>query len=196
MSSLIPTVLKKTANGVAAFDIFSRLLEENIISIGNPITTELAEIVVASLKVLEAKDPTKTISIWIDSPGGDILAGYSIIDTMKCIKNPIQTVATGMVASMALSIFLNGDKGNRLVQEHAKLLAHQPSGGSHGQASQMEIDFNFIQGLKVELEDMYVSLTKCTKKKIHEMMDRDTWMNADEAIKLGFADKKIEPAKK
>ena len=189
---LIPTVIKKTANGQAAFDLYSRLLEDNIIFIDGEINQELASIVVGSLKYLEAKDPKQTISIWINSQGGEIYSGYSIIDTIHSIKNPVQTVATGYVASMGTTIFINGDKGNRLIQPHCRVLVHQPLGGVKGQASEIEIEYKEIQLLKEQLEDEYVALTKVNKKKMHEMMDRDTWLSAEEAVKLGLADKIIQ----
>lgn len=188
---IIPTILTKTSNGTVGYDLYSRLLEENIICIHGEIETEMAMIIVGSLKYLEAKNPKDKISIWINSPGGSILDGYSIIDTMKSIKNPIETIATGMVASMGTTIFINGDKGSRLIQEHSELLVHQPSSGCSGQVSDMEIVTEHSKRLKEQLEEEYSKLTGISKKKMHDMMDRDTILTAKEAVELGFADKII-----
>lgn len=188
---IIPTILTKTNNGVVGYDLYSRLLEENIICIHGEVETEMAMIIVGSLKYLEAKNPKEKVSIWINSPGGSILDGYSIIDTMKSIKNPIETIATGMVASMGATIFINGDKGHRLMQKHSELLIHQPSAGCSGQVSEMEIVTEHSKRLKTQLEEEYSKITGISQKKLHEMMDRDTILTAEEAVKLKFADKII-----
>lgn len=170
-------------------DLATRAYKDRIVFLQGEINAEMAASIVMQLYVLESEDPNKPIKMVIQSPGGEITSGYAIIDVMNKIKCPVYTQATGTVASMATTIFINGDKGNRTVQPHCRMLVHQPLGGAQGQASDIEINYKEIQFLKEQLEDEYVALTKVSKKKMHEMMDRDTWLSAEDAIKLGLADK-------
>ena len=170
-------------------DITSRAYKDRIIYLQGEINDELAADIELQLLILESESQDKPIKMVIQSPGGMVQAGYTIIDRMHKVKCPVYTQATGIVASMATTIFINGEKGHRSIMPHCRLLVHQPSGGAQGQASDLEINYKEIQFLKDQLEDEYATLTKVPKAKIHEMMDRDTWLSAKEAVKLGFADK-------
>lgn len=170
-------------------DLLTRAYKDRIVYLLGDIDAEMSESISLQLLILEAEDANKPIKMIIFSRGGEIYSGNNIIDTMNKIKCPVHTVATGMVASMATTIFINGEKGNRIIRPRCRMLVHQPSGGAQGQASDIEINYKEIQYLKEQLEDEYVKLTKVPKKKMHEMMDRDTWLSAEEAVEKGFADK-------
>ena len=190
MSNLIPGVTWTDSNGNdRLIDIASRAYKDRIIYLQGEITEELAAEIELLLLTLESENKEKPIKMIIQSPGGSIQAGYTIIDAMKKVKCPVYTQATGLVASMATTVFINGEKGNRLIRPHCRLLVHQPLGGVKGQASEIEIEYKEIQFLKEQLENEYVALTNVPKEKMHEMMDRDTWLSAKEAVKLGLADK-------
>ena len=170
-------------------DLLTRAYKDRIVYLQGKIDAEMSESISLQLLILEAEDANKPIKMIIHSRGGEIYSGNSIIDTMNKIKCPVHTIATGEVASMATTIFINGEKGNRIIMPHCRMLVHQPSGGAQGQASDIEINYKEIQYLKEQLEDEYVKLTKVSKKKMHEMMDRDTWLSAEEAVEKGLADK-------
>lgn len=190
MSNLIPGVTWTDSNGNdRLIDIASRAYKDRIIYLQGEITEELAAEIELLLLTLESENKEKPIKMIIQSPGGSIQAGYTIIDAMKKVKCPVYTQATGLVASMATTIFINGEKGNRSIRPHCRLLVHQPLGGVNGQASEIEITYKEIQFLKEQLENEYAALTNVPKEKMHEMMDRDTWLSAKEAVKLGLADK-------
>lgn len=176
-------------NNTRMIDLATRLLTDRIIMIEGEINNEMAVSVVAQLRYLESQDKEKPITMFIQSPGGDVSAGYAIIDTMNDIKCPVHTVAMGMTASMAVTIFLNGKKGERSVYKHTELLVHQPLGGTQGQISDMERNVKHGIKLKDQLAKEYSKLTGIELKKMVEMMDRDTILDAQECIKLGLADK-------
>ena len=185
-----PGVIWTDENGTDRYvDLSTRLLRDRIILLEGTIDSETAASVVAQLRYLESQDKEKPITMFIQSPGGDVSAGYAIIDTMNDIKCPVHTVAMGMTASMAVTIFLNGKKGERSVYKHTELLVHQPLGGAQGQISDMERNVKHGVKLKDQLAKEYSKLTGIELKKMVEMMDRDTILDAKEAKKLGFADK-------
>ena len=185
-----PGVLHTDENGnTRMIDLGTRLLTDRIVIVEGEINAEMAISVIAQLRYLESENKDKPITMFIQSPGGEVNAGWSIVDTMKNLKCPIHTVAMGMTASMAVTIFLNGKKGERTVYEHTELLIHQPSGGCKGQVSDMEINVKHSIKTKERLAKEYSDLTDIPLDKMIEMMDRDTILDAKEAKKLGLADK-------
>ena len=185
-----PGVLHTDENGnTRMIDLGTRLLTDRIVMVEGEINAEMAISIIAQLRYLESESKDKPITMFIQSPGGEVNAGWSIIDTMKNLKCPVHTVAMGMTASMAVTIFLNGTKGERTIYDHTELLVHQPSGGCKGQISDMEIDVKHGIKIKERLAKEYSELTGIELKKMVEMMDRDTILDAKEAKKLGFADK-------
>lgn len=185
-----PGVIWTDAQGQDSFvSLSTRLLKDRIVMIEGEIDSEMAISVIAQLRYLESENKDKPITMFIQSPGGEVNAGWAIIDTMKSLKCPVHTIAMGMTASMAVTIFLNGMKGERTVYEHTELLVHQPSGGCKGQISDMEINVKHGIKMKERLAKEYSELTGIELNKMIEMMDRDTILDAKEAKKLGFADK-------
>jgi len=189
MSYLIPTVIEKSQNGERAYDIYSRLLKENIIFLAGPIDDETANIVIAQLLFLQSEDPKKDIKIYINSPGGMVSAGMAIIDTMNHIKNDISTVCVGMAASMAAVILASGQKGKRYSLPNSEIMIHQPLGGAQGQATDIQITAKQILKLKEKLNKMMAERTGKTFAEIEKDADRDYYMSADEAKKYGIVDK-------
>jgi ATP-dependent Clp protease protease subunit len=189
MSYLIPTVVEKSQNGERAYDIYSRLLKENIIFLGGAIDDETANIVIAQLLFLQSEDPKKDIKIYINSPGGSVTAGLAIIDTMKHVKNEISTVCVGLAASMAAVILSAGNKGKRYALPNSEVMIHQPHGGAQGQTSDIEITAKFYLKLRAKLNQMLANNTGQTLSKIEKDVDRDYFMSADEAKKYGIVDK-------
>lgn len=185
---LIPTVIEKTMNGERAYDIYSRLLKERIIFLHDEVNQNTASLVVAQLLFLEAEDPKKDITLYINSPGGNIQAGMAIIDTMHHIKPDVATVCTGMAASMGAMILSQGKKGKRHVLPNSEVMIHQPLTGVEGQASDIQITAAHIQRLKKRLYDMLVDATGKTYEQIEKDGDRDYWMSAEEAKKYGIVD--------
>lgn len=185
-----PGVIWTDENGTDRYvDLSTRLLRDRIILLEGEINSEIAASIIAQLRYLESENKDKPITLLIQSPGGEVNAGWAIIDVMRNLKCPVHTVAMGMTASMAVTIFINGKKGERMVYEHTELLVHQPSGGCKGQISDMEIDVKHGIKIKERLAKEYSELTGIELNKMVEMMDRDTILDAKEAKKLGFADK-------
>ncbi|MFO0743963.1 MAG: ATP-dependent Clp protease proteolytic subunit [Candidatus Paceibacterota bacterium] len=193
---LIPTVLEKTQNGERAYDIYSRLLKERIIFLHDEINNQTASITVAQLLFLEAEDPKKDITMYINSPGGDVNSGMAIIDTMNHIKPDVSTVCTGVAASMGAMILSQGTKGKRFVLPNSEVMIHQPLTGVQGQASDIEITAKNVLKWKDNLRDMLAKATGNTKDKIEKDMDRNYWMSADESKKYGIVDDILKPKKK
>jgi ATP-dependent Clp protease protease subunit len=185
---LIPTVIEKSSFGERAYDIYSRLLKENIIFLGGPIDDHTASLVIAQLLFLQSEDPKKEISMYINSPGGHVHSGLAIIDTMLHIKNPISTTCVGMAASMAAVILSCGDKGKRSVLPNAEVMIHQPHGGSEGQASDIEISAKHILKLRANLNKILAKNTGQPLAKIEKDVDRDFFLDAEEAKKYGIVD--------
>ena len=189
MSYLVPTVIEKTTMGERAFDIYSRLLKENIIFLGGPIDDQVANLVIAQLLFLQSVDPKKDVSIYINSPGGVVTAGLAIIDTMNHIKNDVSTVCIGVAASMGAMILSSGTKGKRYILPNADVMIHQPSGGTEGQASDIEISAKRILKMRENLNKMLAKNTGQPLSKIEKDVDRDFFMTAEEAKKYGIVDK-------
>ncbi len=188
-SYLVPMVIEKTQGGERAFDIFSRLLKERIIFITGPIEDHMANLVVAQLLFLESEDPKKDIYIYVNSPGGSVTAGLSIIDTMHHIKPDVSTVCVGMAASMGSLILSQGAKGKRFILPNAEVMIHQPSGGAYGQASDIDITAKHIIKTRDKLNKMLARATGQKLAKIEQDVDRDFFMDADEAKAYGIVDK-------
>ena len=187
-AQLVPMVIEKTPGGERAFDIFSRLLKERIIFVTGPIEDYMANLIVAQLLFLEAEDPKKDIFLYINSPGGSVTAGLSIIDTMHHIKPPVATVCVGLAASMGSLILSQGAKGKRFVLPNAEVMIHQPSGGAYGQASDIDITAKHILKTRDRLNKMLAKATGQKLTKIEQDVDRDMFMDSDEALAYGIVD--------
>lgn len=182
-------VIEKTLGGERAYDIFSRLLKERIIFITGPIEDQMANLVVAQLLFLESEDPKKDIYIYVNSPGGSVTAGLSIIDTMHHIKPDVATVCVGMAASMGSLILSQGAKGKRSILPNAEVMIHQPSGGAYGQASDIDITARHIIKTRANLNKMLAKATGQKLQKIEQDVDRDFFMDAEESLAYGIVDK-------
>lgn len=187
-SQLVPMVIEKTIGGERAFDIYSRLLKERIVFVTGGIDDHIANLVVAQLLFLEAEDPKKDIYLYINSPGGSVTAGLSIVDTMNHIKPDVATVCTGMAASMGSVLLSQGTKGKRFILPNAEVMIHQPWGGAQGQASDIEITARHILKTRDRLNKMLAKATKQPLAKIEKDTDRDFFMDADEAKAYGIVD--------
>lgn len=192
---LIPTVIEKSQFGERAYDIYSRLLKERIIFVGGPINDIVANTIIAQLLFLESEDPKKDITLYINSPGGQIQSGLAVIDTMNHIKPEIATICVGMAASMGAIILSQGAKGKRLALPNAEVMIHQPLTGIEGQASDIEITAKHILMLKDKLYEILAKATEKSKSQIEKDGDRDHWLSAEEAKKYGIIDKILKPKK-
>lgn len=188
---IIPTVIEKSQFGERAYDIYSRLLKENIIFLSGEIESHTANIIIAQLLFLQSEDPKKDIQIYINSPGGSVTDAMAIMDTMNHVKNNISTVCVGMAASAAAWILSSGTKGKRYALPNAEVMIHQPLGGVQGQASDIEISAKRILSLKKKLIDMLAKNTGKNLSQVEKDVDRDYFMTADEAKKYGVVDKVI-----
>lgn len=186
--NLIPMVVEQSNRGERAYDIFSRLLKERIIFITGPIDDSVATIVTAQLLFLEAENPKKEISLYINSPGGIVTAGMAIYDTMQFIRPPVSTLCIGQAASMGSLLLAAGEKGMRYCLPHSRVMVHQPSGGFSGQASDIERHAEDIIKIKKRLNDLYVNHTGQSYNTIEKTLDRDYFMNSEEAKKFGIVD--------
>lgn len=191
---LVPTVIEKSQFGERAYDIYSRLLKERIIFIGDGIDDNVANIVIAQLLFLESQDREKDIKLYINSPGGSVTAGMAIYDTMQYVKPDVSTICVGMAASMGAFLLAGGAKGKRMSLPNAEILIHQVMGGTEGQASDIKIRAEHILKIKDRLNLLLAKHTGQTIKKIEEDTDRDNFMSADEAKKYGIIDKIISKA--
>lgn len=193
---LIPTVIEKSSFGERAYDIYSRLLKENIIFLGGPIDDTVANLVIAQLLFLQSEDPKKEVSMYINSPGGSVTATLAIVDTMQHIKNDISTVCVGLAASGAALVLAAGTKGKRIALPTSEVMIHQPLGGAEGQASDIEISAKHILKTRAVLNKMLAKYTGQSLTKIEKDVDRDFFMDADEAKKYGLVDQVVAPTKK
>ncbi len=193
--SLIPYVIEQTSHGERSYDIYSRLLKDRIIFIGEEITDHLASTIVAQLLFLEAEDSKKEISIYINSPGGSVTCGMAIYDTMKYIKAPVSTICIGFAASMGAFLLAAGDKGKRFALPHAEVMIHQPLGGAQGQASDIKIHADHIIKTREKLNKILAQNTGRDLKTIEKDTDRDTYMTAADALKYGIIDEILESKK-
>ena len=189
---LIPTVIEKSQFGERAYDIYSRLLRENIIFLGGPIDDQIANIIIAQLLFLQSEDPKKDITLYVNSPGGVVTAGLAIVDTMNNIKNQVSTVCVGLAASMGAVILSAGEKGKRFALPNAEVMIHQPLGGVEGQAADIEITAKNILKTRENLNKLLAKNTGQTLSKIEKDVDRNYWMSSDEAKKYGIVDKVIQ----
>lgn len=187
-SYISPTIIEERQLNVASMDVFSRLMMDRIIFLGLPIDDYVANIIQAQLLYLESADPSKDISIYLNSPGGSVYAGLGIYDTMQYISSDVATMCTGMAASMAAVLLTAGAKGKRSALKHSRVMIHQPMGGAQGQASDIEITAREIQKLKKELYTIISSHSGTTLKKVEKDSDRDYWMTASEAKEYGMID--------
>ncbi|MDD3669338.1 MAG: ATP-dependent Clp endopeptidase proteolytic subunit ClpP [Alphaproteobacteria bacterium] len=190
-STLVPTVVEQTGRGERAFDIYSRLLKERIVFLTGEVNDEVASLICAQLLFLEAENPDKEISFYINSPGGMVTAGLAILDTMNYIKCPVSTVVMGQAASMGSLLLCCGAKGRRFALPNARVMIHQPSGGFQGQATDMEIHVREILAIKKRLNKIYAAQTGQPIDVIEEAIERDNFMTADEAKKFGLVDEVI-----
>ncbi|MDB5187921.1 MAG: ATP-dependent Clp endopeptidase proteolytic subunit ClpP [Candidatus Kaiserbacteria bacterium] len=188
-NTLVPMVVEKTNMGERAYDIYSRLLKERIIFLTGGINDEVANLVIAQMLFLQSEDPKKDISLYINSPGGVVTAGLAIIDTMNHIQPDVSTVCVGMAASMGAVILAAGKKGKRFVLPNAEIMIHQPSGGAEGMAADIEITAKQILKIRAKLNAFLAKATGQTVKKIEQDVDRDFFMDADEAVTYGIVDK-------
>lgn len=184
----IPTTIKSTPLGDRAFDLYSRLLDDNIIMLDGEVTDESASLCVAQLLYLSAKDDAKDINMYINSPGGSVSAGLAIIDTMNLIPNDVNTIATGLAASMGAMILLSGTKGKRNALPHAEVMIHQPLGGAQGQATDIAIRANHILRTRETLYSMMSDGTGKDIDEIAEACERDNFLTAEEAKDFGLID--------
>ncbi len=189
--ALIPIVVEKTARGERAYDIYSRLLKDRIIFIGEPIDDSLANTVIAQMLFLEVQDSSKDISLYINSPGGLVTSGLAIYDTIQYIKPDVSTICMGQAASAAALLLCAGARGKRYSLPNANILIHQPMGAARGQASDVGIQARQILKVKDRLNDIFVKHTGRSKEKIERDTDRDFYMTAEEAKKYGIIDSVI-----
>lgn len=189
---LIPTVIEQTSRGERAYDIYSRLLKDRIIILGGPIDDHLANSIVAQLLFLDAENPEKDISLYINSPGGSVTAGMAIYDTMNFVKADVQTICIGMAASMGAFLLSAGTKGKRFALPNAEVMIHQPLGGVHGQATEIEIHARHILRTRDKINRILAKNTGQPLEVIERDTDRDFFMTAQEALDYGIIDKIIE----
>jgi ATP-dependent Clp protease protease subunit len=188
---LVPVVVESTSRGERSFDIFSRLLRERIVFVTGPVEDGMASLIVAQLLYLESEN-SRDISMYINSPGGVITAGMAIHDTMQYIKPRVSTVCVGQAASMGSFLLAAGEPGMRIALPNARIMVHQPSGGARGMASDIEIQAKEILRIRARMNDLYAKYTGRTLSDIEKALDRDTFLEADEAMKFGIVDKVFE----
>ncbi|HEY1085432.1 MAG TPA: ATP-dependent Clp protease proteolytic subunit [Candidatus Saccharimonadales bacterium] len=193
-SYLVPNVIMKTADGERGYDIYSRLLEDRIIFLGEDVNEHTANVVVAQLLHLANEDPKADISLYINSPGGSVYDGMAIFDTMNFIKPDVATYGIGLQASMGAFLLSSGAKGKRFVLPHSRVMIHQPSSGTQGKVTDQEISLRESIKIKKLLNDILAKNTGQKLAKIEKDVDRDYWMDAAEAVKYGLADKVIKNA--
>ncbi len=188
---LIPYVIEQTSRGERSYDIYSRLLKDRIIFLGEAVTDDIASVIVAQLLLLEAEDPDKDIHLYINSPGGSVTAGMAIYDTMKYIKCDVSTICMGMAASMGSFLLSGGAKGKRFALPNAEVMIHQPSGGSRGQATEMQIAAEHILKTRQRLNEILAENTGKSVVEIATDTERDNFMTAQEAKEYGLIDEVI-----
>lgn len=190
--ALVPVVVEQTSRGERSFDIFSRLLRERIVFVTGQVEDTMASLIVAQLLFLESENPSKDISMYINSPGGVVTAGMAIHDTMQYIRPRVSTVCVGQAASMGSFLLAAGEPGMRIALPNSRIMVHQPSGGARGMASDIEIQAREILRIRTRMNDLYVKYTGKKLDEIEQAMDRDTFLEADEAKDFGIVDKVFE----
>ncbi len=186
--SLVPYVIEQTSHGERSYDIYSRLLKERIIFLGEEVNDVTASLVVSQMLFLESEDPSKDINLYIMSPGGSVTAGMAIYDTMQFIKCDVSTICMGMAASMGAFLLAGGTKGKRMALPNAEIMIHQPSGGAQGQATEIEIAAEHILKTKEKLNRILAENTGQPYEKVKADTERDNWMTAQEAVEYGLID--------
>ena len=192
MNTLVPMVVESTNRGERAYDIYSRLLKERIVFLTGPVFDQVGALIAAQLLFLEAENPSKDISFYINSPGGAVTAGLAIYDTMQYIRCDVSTVCIGQAASMGSLLLSAGAPGKRYALPNARVMVHQPSGGFHGQASDIEIHAREILTLRGRLNEIYVKHCGQKLEKVEEALDRDRFMDPQEAKEFGIVDEVVE----
>ena len=190
--SLVPYVIEQTSRGERSYDIYSRLLKDRIIFLGEEVNDVSANLIVAQLLFLEAEDPSKDIQLYINSPGGSVTAGMAIYDTMQYIKCDVSTICIGMAASMGAFLLAGGTKGKRMALPNAEIMIHQPLGGAQGQATEIEIAAEHILRTKKKLNTILSENTGQPYETIVKDTERDNWLTAQEALEYGLIDKVME----
>ncbi len=190
--SLVPYVIEQTSRGERSYDIYSRLLKERIVFLGEEVNSVSASVVVAQLLFLEAEDPSKDIHMYINSPGGEITSGMAIYDTMHYIKCDVSTICIGMAASMGAFLLAGGTKGKRMALPNAEIMIHQPLGGAQGQATEIEIAAKHILRTKEKLNTLLAENTGKPYEQIAQDTERDNWLSAKEALDYGLIDSIVE----
>ncbi len=188
---LIPIVVEQTSRGERAYDIYSRLLKDRIIFMGEQVTDDMANIIIAQFLFLESDDPDKDINLYINSPGGSITAGLAIYDTMQYVKPDITTICTGQASSMSALLLASGSKGKRFALPHSRIMIHQPMGATQGQATDIDIQAKEIMRLKQAINGLFALHTNQDVKKIRNDTERDYFMSGQEALEYGIVDKVI-----
>ncbi|WP_348698236.1 ATP-dependent Clp endopeptidase proteolytic subunit ClpP [Duganella fentianensis] len=191
MLGLVPMVVEQSGRGERSYDIYSRLLKERVIFMVGPVHDQMANLIVAQMLFLESENPDKDISLYINSPGGSVSAGLAIFDTMQFIKPDVSTLCTGMAASMGAFLLAAGAKGKRFSLPNSRIMIHQPSGGSQGMASDIEIQAKEILYLRHRLNTIMAERTGQTVEQIAKDTDRDRFMSAEEAVEYGLIDKML-----
>ena len=189
--SLIPMVVEQNSRGERAYDIYSRLLKDRIIFLGSPVDDNVANVMIAQLLFLEAEDPESDISLYLNCPGGLVTSGMAIYDTIQYIRPDVSSVCIGQAASMGSLLLASGTKGKRYCLPHSRIMTHQPSGGVQGQATDIEIHAKEIINLKKKLNMIYEKHTNQSLSSIEKMMERDYFMSAEDAKKMGIVDKVV-----
>jgi len=187
--SLVPIVIEESPKGERSFDIYSRLLRDRIIMVSGPIEPAMANTIVAQLLFLESENPNADISLYINTPGGDVTAGWAIMDTMQYIKPDVSTIGMGLVASMGTVLLAAGAKGKRFVLPNTEIMIHQPSSGTQGKVTDMEIYMKEMQRVKQLFIKQMAGFTGRKEKEVFDAMERDNWMSAEDAQKFGLFDK-------
>lgn len=194
--SYVPYVVEQTGNGERSYDIYSRLLKDRVVMLGSEINDQVANSIVAQLLFLETDNPDADISLYINSPGGSVTAGMAIYDTMNYIKCPVRTVCIGMAASMAAFLLMAGEKGKRLALPNSEVMIHQPSGGASGQATDVSIHAEWLLKTKKKMTALMAEMTGQPLEKVEADVERDHFMDAQEALEYGIIDEIYQPRKK
>lgn len=189
---LIPTVLESTSRGERAYDIWSRLLRDRIVFLGTPVDDQTANLIVAQLLHLESEDPTKPVHLYINSPGGDVVAMFAIHDTMRYLRPPVATMCVGQAASAAAVLLAAGEPGMRRTLPNARVLIHQPHGGAQGQSSDIEIQVREMVEMRDRMVDVLVRATGQTRERIVADIDRDYILRGEAAVEYGLVDEVVE----
>jgi ATP-dependent Clp protease, protease subunit len=188
---LVPMVVEQSPRGERSFDIYSRLLNERIVFLGQPVDDDIANLVVAQLLHLESQDPEKDVSLYVNSPGGSVYAGLAIYDTMRFVKPDVRTICFGVAMSMGSLLLMAGAAGKRMALPNARILIHQPSGGFQGQASDIEIHARETLELRRHIDQLYARHTGQSVEQVHDDMDRDRYFTAEQAAEYGLIDRVI-----